>query len=143
MTEHVVNLYMHEIAMHVDHNVDELAPPFTGKSFSSIAPPREQKVTDTQPVYFIPYPPLSACILFTSMSLFTSIVYFNSNTLSTSITNSWQLWIENGTTDLCLSFSYLQRLVLRVSLYNKRGRLLILSQKPRCEEEERFRKMLL
>lgn len=29
MTEHVVNLYMHEIAMHVDHNVDELAPPFT------------------------------------------------------------------------------------------------------------------
>ena len=29
MTEHVVNLYMHEVAMHVDHNVDEFKPPFT------------------------------------------------------------------------------------------------------------------
>lgn len=29
MTEHVVNLYMHEVAMHVDHNVDEFKPPFS------------------------------------------------------------------------------------------------------------------
>jgi hypothetical protein len=29
VTEHVVNLYMHEVAMHVDHNVDEFKPPFT------------------------------------------------------------------------------------------------------------------
>jgi hypothetical protein len=29
MTEHVVNLYMHEVAMHVNHNVDEFKPPFT------------------------------------------------------------------------------------------------------------------
>ncbi|KAH6709383.1 hypothetical protein DL95DRAFT_355382 [Leptodontidium sp. 2 PMI_412] len=29
MTEHVVNLYMHEVAMHVDHNVEEFKPPFT------------------------------------------------------------------------------------------------------------------
>ncbi len=29
MSEHVVNLYMHEVAMHVDHNVDEFKPPFT------------------------------------------------------------------------------------------------------------------
>jgi hypothetical protein len=29
MTEHLVNLYMHEIAMHVDHNVEEFKPPFT------------------------------------------------------------------------------------------------------------------
>jgi hypothetical protein len=28
MTGHVVNLYMHEVAMHVDHNVDEFKPPF-------------------------------------------------------------------------------------------------------------------
>lgn len=32
MTEHVVNLYMHEVAMHVDHNVDEFKPPFTEDS---------------------------------------------------------------------------------------------------------------
>lgn len=29
VTEHVVNLYMHEVAMHVDHNVEEFKPPFT------------------------------------------------------------------------------------------------------------------
>ncbi|KAJ5032426.1 uncharacterized protein L3040_009031 [Drepanopeziza brunnea f. sp. 'multigermtubi'] len=29
ITEHVVNLYMHEVAMHVDHNVEEFKPPFT------------------------------------------------------------------------------------------------------------------
>lgn len=28
MTEHVVNLYMHEVAMHVDHNVESFKPPF-------------------------------------------------------------------------------------------------------------------
>jgi len=29
ITEHVVNLFMHEVAMHVDHNVEEFKPPFT------------------------------------------------------------------------------------------------------------------
>ncbi|KAA8576294.1 hypothetical protein MFRU_009g01910 [Monilinia fructicola] len=29
LTEHVINLYMHEVAMHVDHNVEEFKPPFT------------------------------------------------------------------------------------------------------------------
>ncbi len=29
MTEHVLNLYMHEVALHTDHNVDEFKPPFT------------------------------------------------------------------------------------------------------------------
>lgn len=29
MTEHIVNLYMHEIAMHVDHDVEEFNLPFT------------------------------------------------------------------------------------------------------------------
>ncbi len=33
MTKHVVNLYMHEVAMHVDHNVDEFKPPFSEASF--------------------------------------------------------------------------------------------------------------
>lgn len=29
MSEHVVNLYMHEVSLHVDHNVEEFKPPFT------------------------------------------------------------------------------------------------------------------
>jgi hypothetical protein len=32
MAEHVANLYMHEVAMHVDHNVDDFKPPFTEAS---------------------------------------------------------------------------------------------------------------
>jgi hypothetical protein len=32
MAEHVVNLFMHEVAMHVDHNVEEFKPPFTEES---------------------------------------------------------------------------------------------------------------
>lgn len=36
MTEHVVNLYMHEVAMHVDHNVDEFKPPFSEDSLRGI-----------------------------------------------------------------------------------------------------------
>jgi hypothetical protein len=41
MSEHVVNLYMHEVAMHVDHNVEEFKPPFTeeGLRGSSTAEP--------------------------------------------------------------------------------------------------------
>ena len=34
MTKHVVNLYMHEVAMHVDHNVDEFKPPFSEYSLN-------------------------------------------------------------------------------------------------------------
>lgn len=33
MTEHLVNLYMHEIAMHVDHNVEEFKTPFNEDAF--------------------------------------------------------------------------------------------------------------
>lgn len=29
ISEHIINLYMHEVALHVDHNVDEFQPPFT------------------------------------------------------------------------------------------------------------------
>ena len=29
MVEHGLNLYMHEVAMHVDHNIEEFKPPFT------------------------------------------------------------------------------------------------------------------
>jgi hypothetical protein len=28
--EHVINVYMHEIALHVDHNIDDFKPPFLG-----------------------------------------------------------------------------------------------------------------
>ncbi|KAI9755793.1 MAG: hypothetical protein M4579_004156 [Chaenotheca gracillima] len=29
LNSHIINLYMHEVAMHVDHNVDDFKPPFT------------------------------------------------------------------------------------------------------------------
>lgn len=32
ITENVLSLYMHEVAMHVDHNVEEFKPPFTEES---------------------------------------------------------------------------------------------------------------
>lgn len=38
MTGHVVNLYMHEVAMHVDHNVDEFKPPFTEDALRTVNP---------------------------------------------------------------------------------------------------------
>lgn len=41
MTEHVVNLYMHEVAMHVDHNVDEFKPPFTEDTLRSVGQEQE------------------------------------------------------------------------------------------------------
>lgn len=41
MTEHIVNLYMHEVAMHVDHNVDEFKPPFTEDALRTIDQPQE------------------------------------------------------------------------------------------------------
>ncbi|KAI9830525.1 MAG: hypothetical protein M1819_005483 [Sarea resinae] len=33
--ENVANLYMHEVAMHVDHNVDDFRPPFTEEALKS------------------------------------------------------------------------------------------------------------
>jgi hypothetical protein len=36
MSDHVVNLYMHEVALHVDHNVEEFKPPFTVDTLRSI-----------------------------------------------------------------------------------------------------------
>ncbi|RDL36804.1 Zn2 DNA-binding protein [Venustampulla echinocandica] len=36
LTEHVVNLYMHEVAMHVDHNVEEFKPPFTEENLRGV-----------------------------------------------------------------------------------------------------------
>lgn len=35
MTEHVINLYMHEIALHVDHNVEEFRPAFSEENLSN------------------------------------------------------------------------------------------------------------
>ncbi|KAL3424857.1 hypothetical protein PVAG01_04138 [Phlyctema vagabunda] len=45
MTEHVICLYMHEVAMHVDHNVDEFKPPFTENSLRG---------SETEPVVLTP-----------------------------------------------------------------------------------------
>lgn len=36
MAEHVLSLYMHEVAMHVDHNVEEFKPPFTEESLRGL-----------------------------------------------------------------------------------------------------------
>jgi hypothetical protein len=41
MTEHVVSLYMHEVAMHVDHNVDEFKPPFTEDALRTVGQTQE------------------------------------------------------------------------------------------------------
>lgn len=41
MSSHIVNLYMHEIAMHIDHNVDDFKPPFTEDSIKASAIPEE------------------------------------------------------------------------------------------------------
>jgi hypothetical protein len=41
MTEHVLNLYMHEVALHVDHNVDEFKPPFTEEALRGRAAHRD------------------------------------------------------------------------------------------------------
>lgn len=30
--EHIMNVYMHEVAMHVDHNIDDFGPPFVSAS---------------------------------------------------------------------------------------------------------------
>ncbi|RDW73985.1 hypothetical protein BP5796_07427 [Coleophoma crateriformis] len=45
MTENVINLYMHEVAMHVDHNVDEFKPPFTENSLRGIATEEPDSLT--------------------------------------------------------------------------------------------------
>ncbi|KAK0126289.1 hypothetical protein ONS95_007900 [Cadophora gregata] len=42
VTEHVINLYMHEVAMHVDHNVEEFKPPFTDALLRDSAANAEQ-----------------------------------------------------------------------------------------------------
>src|SRR5882724_8228226 len=36
MSEHVVNLYMHEVALHVDHNIEEFKPPFTEDALGGV-----------------------------------------------------------------------------------------------------------
>ncbi|TAQ88992.1 hypothetical protein B7494_g2656 [Chlorociboria aeruginascens] len=36
LTEHVVNLYMHEVSLHVDHNVDEFKPPFNPATLQDV-----------------------------------------------------------------------------------------------------------
>lgn len=36
ITDHVVNLYMHEVALHVDHNVEEFKPPFNEEALRGV-----------------------------------------------------------------------------------------------------------
>jgi hypothetical protein len=45
MTGHVVNLHMHEIAMHVDHGVEEFQPPFTEEALLGSENPEPDLLT--------------------------------------------------------------------------------------------------
>lgn len=45
MTEHVVNLYIHEVAMHVDHNVDEFKPPFSEATLRRLGGDKPEPLT--------------------------------------------------------------------------------------------------
>lgn len=48
MTGHVVDLYMHEIAMHVDHNVEEFKPPYNEETIQGLVnPPKSEVLTTT------------------------------------------------------------------------------------------------
>jgi hypothetical protein len=42
MTKQVINLYMHEVALHVDHNVDEFKPPYSQETFEGPVTKSEQ-----------------------------------------------------------------------------------------------------
>ncbi|KAI9815595.1 MAG: hypothetical protein M1832_005456 [Thelocarpon impressellum] len=39
--EHIINLYLHEVAMHVDHNIDDFHPPFTEETLRSHGGPND------------------------------------------------------------------------------------------------------
>jgi hypothetical protein len=45
MSEHVVNLYMHEVALHVDHNVEEFKPPFTEDTLRGVGDAEQVSLT--------------------------------------------------------------------------------------------------
>jgi hypothetical protein len=59
MAEHVVNLYMHEVAMHVDHNVEEFKPPFTEEGLRGSGLPSRD---DTVPLTRAHVDALSTCL---------------------------------------------------------------------------------
>ena len=44
MTGHVISLYMHEIAMHVDHNVEEFKPPYNEETIQGLVNPQRPEV---------------------------------------------------------------------------------------------------
>jgi hypothetical protein len=48
MSEHVVNLYMHEVALHVDHNVEEFKPPFTEDTLRGVGDTEQVSLTAAQ-----------------------------------------------------------------------------------------------
>jgi hypothetical protein len=45
MSDHVVNLYMHEVALHVDHNVEEFKPPFTEDTLRGVSDTEQVSLT--------------------------------------------------------------------------------------------------
>jgi hypothetical protein len=58
LTENVINLYMHEVAMHVDHNVEEFKPPFTEEGLRGSGVSRD----DSTPLTAAHIDALSACL---------------------------------------------------------------------------------
>lgn len=59
MTENIVNLYMHEVALHVDHNVEEFNPPFTEEKLRGPDNPEEQPSRPLTPAHIAA---LSTCL---------------------------------------------------------------------------------
>ena len=57
MTGHVVSLYMHEIAMHVDHNVDDFKPPYHESTIAGL-----MADVKSQPLTTSHVEALSACL---------------------------------------------------------------------------------
>ncbi|KFZ11900.1 hypothetical protein V501_04476 [Pseudogymnoascus sp. VKM F-4519 (FW-2642)] len=59
MTEHLVNLYMHEVAMHVDHNVESFNAPFTEEKLRGPDNPDQQASRPLTPTHIAA---LSTCL---------------------------------------------------------------------------------
>lgn len=59
MTEHLINLYMHEVALHVDHNIEEFKPPFTEETLRGGAALKRESATPLTPTHIAA---LSTCL---------------------------------------------------------------------------------
>ncbi|TVY30380.1 Transcriptional regulator [Lachnellula hyalina] len=74
IAHHVVNLYMHEVALHVDHNVDEFKPPFTEDVF------RGDAVHATDALTAVQISALSSCLTAID-GIFETFLRFNVETI--------------------------------------------------------------